>query len=506
MSGKLLDLLRGAAALLFVLGLLSGSAPAQEAPGAEPAKSIASPAVPGRLQGPYLVADVESGQVFEHHDAVRPWFPASTTKLMTLYVVFRAVATGELTLDSPVTISARAAGQPPSKMGFRPGTMLTLENALKIMMVKSANDIAVAVAETVGGSEADFAERMNREAQTLGMRRSHFVNPHGLPDPRQITTARDMAVLARALLKDFPQHRGFLNIHAIQFGKTLMRTYNPLLERYQGATGMKTGFICASGYNLVASAQRGGRELVAVVFGEYGGQARAEHAVGLLNAAFVASGVQPAIAMQPAPDAQRFMAGETIAEGNSAPGVQPGAPTRQAAAPPAEPAAAQAAEQPGMQPASQPQRASQQPAATAQSLPDEQLIPRPPQPDAVSLTLADVASGAEFSEPFDMRPLVCAPRKAAAASEANMDTDPDAAGQTSNLSAPAYLGPPQQVAVISQADPNAKPGQPGYIARLPKARPDLPSDEITSGVADAFAPVSESGGDGASGPEQAIAR
>jgi D-alanyl-D-alanine carboxypeptidase len=239
------------------------------------------------------VVDAQTGQVFDHHDAVRPWFPASTTKLMTLYVVLRAIAAGELTLESPVTISKNAAGQPPSKMGFRAGTMLTLDNALKMMMVKSANDIAVAVAETVGGSVPGFAERMNSEAKRLGMMRSQFINPHGLPEPRQITSARDMAVLARALLDEFPEQRGFLNIHAIQFGKTVMRTYNPLLEQYQGATGMKTGFICASGYNLVASAQRGGRELIAVVFGAYGGAARAEQAARLLNAGFVAAAYSP---------------------------------------------------------------------------------------------------------------------------------------------------------------------------------------------------------------------
>lgn len=242
------------------------------------------------VRGPYLVADAETGTVYEHFDALRPWYPASTTKLMTIYVAFRAILAGELTLQSPVIYSASAAAQPASKMGFKPGTTLTMDNALKIMMVKSANDIAVAVAETVGGSVPGFAERMNREAARLGMDRSRFVNPHGLPDERQVTTARDMALLARALLTEFPQYRDYHKVHAIRIGGKVLKNFNPLLERYPGANGMKTGFICASGYNLVASAQRGEREMIAVVFGEYGGMARAERAAALLDRGFQAAG------------------------------------------------------------------------------------------------------------------------------------------------------------------------------------------------------------------------
>lgn len=243
------------------------------------------------IKGPYLVADVESGTVFEHHDALRPWYPASTTKLMTAYVTFRAIEAGEITLESPVLISQRAYAQPPSKMGFKPGSVLTVDDALKIIMVKSANDVALAIAESVGGSEEEFAERMNAEARRLGMHRSHFVNPHGLPDPRQVTSARDMAVLARALLTELPQYRSYYNIPAIQFGKSVMKNYNSLVSRYPGTTGMKTGYICASGFNLVASARRGGRELVAVVFGSYSGQDRAERAAELLDEGFKAEGL-----------------------------------------------------------------------------------------------------------------------------------------------------------------------------------------------------------------------
>jgi D-alanyl-D-alanine carboxypeptidase len=278
----------------------------QVAPPAAPAALHAVPpdlqpsdAGDGRIKGPYILVDVQSGEVLDHFDAVRPWYPASTTKLMTLYVAFLAVRAGEFTLESPVTISARAAAEPASKMGFKPGTMLTLADALKIMMVKSANDIAMAVAETIGGSKEGFAARMNAESQRLGMGRSHWVNPHGLPDPGQVTTARDMALLSRVLLQEFPEHRPFYNLHAIRFGKSVLENYNPLLTRFPGANGMKTGFICASGYNLVASAQRGTREAIAVVFGEYSGGERAEHAAKLLTEAFQwnASGAVPAVTL-----------------------------------------------------------------------------------------------------------------------------------------------------------------------------------------------------------------
>jgi D-alanyl-D-alanine carboxypeptidase len=271
--------IRIAAALCVAMGLCGGaSAQAQNA---------AAPSQASVVHGPYIVADAETGRVYEDFDANRPWYPASTTKLMTVYVTFRAIAAGELTLDSPVTISAHAASERPSKMGFKPGTVLSLDNALKMMLVKSANDIAMAVAETVGGSQAGFAERMNAEARRLGMTRSYFVNPNGWPDERQVTTARDMAVLGRALLTDFPQYRGYFRIPAIRFGKKVMKNYNlTLLERYPGATGMKTGFICSSGYNVVASARRGDREVIAVVFGAYEPGARAEFAAALMNEGF----------------------------------------------------------------------------------------------------------------------------------------------------------------------------------------------------------------------------
>ncbi len=269
--------LRAAAAVILILG------------SASLADAASSPAPADVVEGPYIVVDVDSGRVIEEFDALRPWYPASTTKLMTIYVTFEAIRAGEISLDTEITYSANAASQPPSKMGFRPGTMLTLDNALKMMMVKSANDIAVAVAEAVGGSIDGFANRMNAAALRLGMTRSHFANPNGLPDENNYSSARDMALVARALLTEFHDYADYYKLHAIQIGGKVLKNYNTLLARYPGATGMKTGFICASGYNLVASAKRGEREVIAVIFGQYGGKIRAERAAKLLNEGFASS-------------------------------------------------------------------------------------------------------------------------------------------------------------------------------------------------------------------------
>ena len=159
-----------------------------------------------RATTPFLVADADSGQVLLQNEATEAWYPASLTKLMTVYVALDAVRAGKLTMDTPLVMSARAARMPPSKMGFRPGTEVTLDNALKMLMVKSPNDVAVMVAEGVSGSVEAFADDMNAAARRLGLQESHFVNPNGLHDPGHVSSARDMAMIARALLHEFPDH------------------------------------------------------------------------------------------------------------------------------------------------------------------------------------------------------------------------------------------------------------------------------------------------------------
>jgi D-alanyl-D-alanine carboxypeptidase len=238
--------------------------------------------------GTSILVDTGSGKVLSEENALQRWYPASLTKLMTAYVALKALKSGQLTLTSPVKISANAAKQPPSRMGYKPGQVLNLDNALKIMLVKSANDIAVAVAETAAGK--DFQKAMNEEAQRLGLTGSNWVSANGLHSPQNYTTARDLALLSIALRRDFPEYAAYFGIEAIQYGETLERNYNILLGRFDGADGMKTGFICASGFNLVASATRGGRTLVAVVLGETSQQGRAEKAADLLAEGFASDG------------------------------------------------------------------------------------------------------------------------------------------------------------------------------------------------------------------------
>jgi D-alanyl-D-alanine carboxypeptidase len=233
-----------------------------------------------------LVVEADTGKVLQAENATYPWYPASVTKLMTAYVTLRSVKEGRITLDTLFTVSPVAASQSPSKMGFRPGTQVTVDNALKMMLVKSANDMAVVLAEGVGGSIDGFSALMNQNAQRLGMTQTSYVNPNGLPDDRQITSARDLAILARAIIRDLPEYEYFVHIPSIRYGRRVIQNFNKLIGRYPGADGFKTGFICASGYNLVASATRDGKRLIAVVLGSSSGKARAVKAAQLLERGF----------------------------------------------------------------------------------------------------------------------------------------------------------------------------------------------------------------------------
>ena len=236
-----------------------------------------------------LVVEADTGKVLQAENATVPWYPASVTKLMTTYVTLKAVKEGRITLDTLVTVSPTAAAQAPSKMGFKAGTQLTIDNALKMMMVKSANDMAVVLAEGVGGSIDGFSAMMNANAQRLGMTQTSYVNPNGLPADGQITSARDLAILARAIIRDLPEYEYFVHIPAIKFGRRVTQNFNRLIGRYPGADGMKTGFICASGFNLVATATRDGKRLIAVVLGASSGQMRGVRAAQLLDKGFSAN-------------------------------------------------------------------------------------------------------------------------------------------------------------------------------------------------------------------------
>jgi D-alanyl-D-alanine carboxypeptidase len=238
-----------------------------------------------------LVVEAASGKVIHAENATHPWYPASVTKLMTAYLTLKAIKERRLSFDTALTVSPTAAAQQPSKMGFKAGTQVTVDNALKMMMVKSANDMAVVLAEGVSGSVERFADDMNRTAQRLGMTQTTYVNPNGLPAESQITSARDLAILARAIYRDLPEYESYMSIPAIKFGRRVTRNFNSLIGRYPGADGMKTGFICASGFNLVASATRDGKRLIAIVLGSPSSGVRAVKAAQLFERGFSGGGL-----------------------------------------------------------------------------------------------------------------------------------------------------------------------------------------------------------------------
>ena len=233
-----------------------------------------------------LLVDVDTGKVINEQNSTYPWYPASVTKLMTTYVTLKALRDRRIDLESLLTVSPNAVAQQPSKMGFKVGTRLTVDNALKMLLVHSANDMAVVLAEGVSGSIEKFTGQMNAEAQRLGMTQTNYVNPNGLPADEQVTSARDLAILARALILEFPQYDYYWHIASIRLGKRIYRNTNKLIDAFAGTDGMKTGFICASGFNLVATATRSGKRLIAVVLGAKSSASRAVKAAQLFERGF----------------------------------------------------------------------------------------------------------------------------------------------------------------------------------------------------------------------------
>lgn len=244
------------------------------------------PSMAGPEHSAYVVADATDGTVIALRDADRPWFPASLTKVMTAYLTLEAIEEGRLSLDAMLAVSAAAAGQPERKAYLEVGSKLSLEAALLATVVHSANDTAVVLAEAVAGSEEAFVERMNAAAVRIGMRSTRFTNASGLPDTEARISARDAALLARATLARFPDHAGMFARRSAQIGSRRLPTSNGLLDSVPGATGMKTGFTCWSGYNIILTAERAGRSLIAVVLGGASSGARNREAATLVDAAF----------------------------------------------------------------------------------------------------------------------------------------------------------------------------------------------------------------------------
>jgi len=266
------------------------------------AASVALPVVatPAKAQIPYfqnllaasqtkyaaIVVDAKSGEILYAKHADSPRYPASITKIMTLYLTFEALASGKLHLDDRVLVSPHAAAQAPTKLGVRAGETVSVEEAMDGMATKSANDMAVAMAEKIGGTESRFAALMTLRAQELGMQNTHFVNASGLPDSRQLSSARDIAILSRAVMRDYPQYYKLFSLQEFRFRGQTMPNHNHLLGRMAGVDGLKTGFTNASGFNLAVSAVRDNRRLIAVVMGGPTTALRDENAESLLLTGF----------------------------------------------------------------------------------------------------------------------------------------------------------------------------------------------------------------------------
>ena len=233
-----------------------------------------------------ILVNARTGAVLVSSEPTQPWPPASLTKLLTLYLTFAAIDAGSLKLDQKLEVSPHAAGQPGSRLGLAAGEEITVQQAILAVITQSGNDAAMVLAEAVGRSEAAFVAAMNSRAQALGLAQSHFVNPTGLPDARQTTSARDMALLAQALWRDYPQHYHFFDARRMQFGQHDLPTINGFLASYRGADGLKTGTTCDAGYNLVASAERNGLRLIGVVLGARDGVARSAGMTTLLDEGF----------------------------------------------------------------------------------------------------------------------------------------------------------------------------------------------------------------------------
>ena len=260
--------IRGLAVVIAAATLVCSGAmvPVEAASHKAAAKAPAAPKyVPPKYAS--IVIDADSGAVLHAVDADEQTYPASLTKMMTLYMTFEALQQRRIQLEHRLAVSEWAASMAPSKLMLKPGSSIRLEEAILAVVTKSANDAAVVIAEALGGTEENFAQMMTQKARRLGMSKTYFQNASGLPNESQVTTARDMALLGRALIYDFPQYYPYFSTRSFVYAGHVQANHNHLLASYDGADGIKTGFIRASGFNLVASAKRDNRRLIGVVFG-----------------------------------------------------------------------------------------------------------------------------------------------------------------------------------------------------------------------------------------------
>ncbi|MEM7492234.1 MAG: D-alanyl-D-alanine carboxypeptidase family protein [Pseudomonadota bacterium] len=295
-------------------------------------------AVPSALAEKYasIVVDMDSNEVLHARHADAPRYPASLTKVMTLYMLFDALKAGEVRLDEKLKVSRNASRQPPSSLRLKTGSTITVSDAIDALVTKSANDVAVVVAEHLGGTEKRFATLMTAKARSMGMTRTTFRNASGLPDSQQLSTARDMAILAERVLEDHAAYYGYFAETKFSWGRNTYRNHNRLIGQVEGVDGIKTGYTRASGFNLMTSAKRRGRRVVTIMFGGSTARSRDQHVTDLVEAAYASfkdsptdprlrariqfSNVQPPLepngAAIPMLNGQLFSVNPVIAEGD----------------------------------------------------------------------------------------------------------------------------------------------------------------------------------------------
>lgn len=308
----------------FIVRLLAAACAAMA-----PATAAEASAAASLFQQPRyaaLLADADTGEILyaRHADAER--FPASITKVMTIYLLLERVAAGTMSLDDPIPFSRAAASRPPTRLGVAAGDSISVEQAIRALATRSANDVAAAVAERLAGSEERFGELMTARARQLGMRNTRFVNASGLPDSRQVTTARDIFILSRSFLESFPQYYRYFRETEAHVAGQLLRNHNSLLRTTAGVDGIKTGFTRAAGFTLAASAVRDGRRLIAVVLGSPSRPARDANVEALLNAGFAVlgarrrgTGLQVADLLEEPADLNDFVLTTLVEQGSAEP-------------------------------------------------------------------------------------------------------------------------------------------------------------------------------------------
>jgi len=247
---------------------------------------LATTSAPQALANPKFAAiavDATTGEILYSSDPDGKRYPASLTKVMTLYVLFQEMKAGRMKLSTPIKMSKHSAGMPPTKLGVPAGKTVSVEDAIKSLVTLSANDVAAAIGENISGSESAFAARMTKTARSLGMSRTTFKNASGLPNPGQVTTARDMATLALRIQRDFPQYYPYFKLTSFNYKGRVIRTHNRLLGKFEGTDGIKTGYIRASGFNLTSSVKRGDKRIIGVVMGGKTGASRNEYMMSMLS-------------------------------------------------------------------------------------------------------------------------------------------------------------------------------------------------------------------------------